>query len=1201
MNVEHLPAPCTRSRHRLLRRLYPFSRQSCTVTGYVAALLLAAPAAAPAPANLVQNSGFETGRKAWTPYAHGFAVDSETAHTGRSSARLQNTGPTRNSGARQIIVLDQTRPEPLLLRAWSRAENVRGVTGTNYSVYADIEFTTDTRPGRVDLPGLAITFAPGTHDWQQKSRIIATNLPIREIRLYLLFRNGCTGAVWFDDVELRPLSESPLSGAPADLPPISPDRLPPVFRALLDRTNPGRFAVCALSADDSTRIIVQNRPLALHEGAAADAFPPAPVRFSLPEPDTPASSGLRFCYFRKQPIVELTAGGAAGGTIRWFAALPAGTGVQHTSVTEWDVDHDEVRLGRVGDRAVIQAALTPRRPPVRLRLYLSNLGAPRRPSLAPPQTAARIATDDGLTLEWSRDARIAALRIGTRRFPANSANRDTEEPAGFSVADFYGLDVTVLTGRARKKEDAVLIEAGSEEAGLRLRASLVPSGNRIDVTATVEDRLRRGDRALDLLFNLPLDLAGWTWHDDITTARTLTSDVPVESNVYPWAVVTPPDRGAGIVLVIAPDAPCTFRFRADAKNRRFQIRFPLALVRDARIPWTARVRFSIFTADGRWGFRDAARRYYAAFPRAFRRTAPKDGGWLFACPTARVPDPQDYAYHEGGPAGWELDEKLGILTCPYRIPTQRQIVLPRLPDSDDEARAWIRRLAATLIPARWRLRGESAVAAARSNPHSGEYCLQMSRKPGDSAVWAVQDVVFDPPRKGPFIVSGWCRSRDVTGAPDRNFALYADVFPVEGPPLFAQNAPFDTGTHDWQQRRIRIDPKQPVQKIRLYLLMRGTHSGTAWFDDIEIVEPNSRRNYVRNNGFEQAAPHSYARMMLNCAAHDAAGRMYITRRDDVGADVRPKHPIYNIVTPVNCDPDLFADQPDRLTVGRFEIETILDLFARYPGIDGIYLDSVSGWISRRRNYRREHFPYLDAPLCYDPQTGAPFADGWVHTYEFLEALQRRLVPLRKVVFPNVGRGRRLAFLYFVSDVIGLEGGLRRGEFEPRLNFYRTLAYHKPVLVMDYLEVIGRPTRFNSRSGFERLWKWCTLYGAYPSIGRSCVEAWTRFSDVYQTFREPLRKLTAAGWEPVPYATADPGARIERFGSAKRKQLLFTVFNPGAEARTVRVRVDARDLGLKHAEGGLQAVDLMTGQRVTGAPWVLNLAPEGLAVLEVLGP
>lgn len=265
-----------------------------------------------------------------------------------------------------------------------------------------------------------------------------------------------------------------------------------------------------------------------------------------------------------------------------------------------------------------------------------------------------------------------------------------------------------------------------------------------------------------------------------------------------------------------------------------------------------------------------------------------------------------------------------------------------------------------------------------------------------------------------------------------------------------------------------------------------------------------------------------------------------------------------------------------------------------PALAGVYLDSISGWVSRYPNYREEHFASVDHPLTYDAETGRVCADGWEHTYEFMKELQRRLAARGKLVFPNLGRGRTLPFLYFVTDVVGLESGLHGTDYEARLNYYRTLAYQKPVLVMQYLEVLGRPTELSTPEGFERLWKWCALYGVHPSIGRACDTAWERHSALYRRFREPVRRIAAAGWEPVTHARAsDPRVRIERFGQPK-DGVYLTLLNTAAEPVQTRLEVDTKALGLPER---LTARDLLDGREFR-APFTLSLAPDEIRILHL---
>jgi hypothetical protein len=166
-----------------------------------------------------------------------------------------------------------------------------------------------------------------------------------------------------------------------------------------------------------------------------------------------------------------------------------------------------------------------------------------------------------------------------------------------------------------------------------------------------------------------------------------------------------------------------------------------------------------------------------------------------------------------------------------------------------------------------------------------------------------------------------------------------------------------------------------------------------------------------------------------------------------------------------------------------------------------------------------------------------------------------------------------------------------------MNFYRTMAYQKPVLIMDYIEVLGQPTRVGTREGFERHWKWCALFGAHPSIGRYCDKAWAMYPDVYRRFREPIRRIAAAGWEPVTYArTNHSGIRVERFGDGKRG-LYFTVMNVSSEAVEVSLEPDAQALGLPQ---GVQARDLLSDLAIS-SPLRFSLAAGDLRILQMSLP
>ena len=95
---------------------------------------------------------------------------------------------------------------------------------------------------------------------------------------------------------------------------------------------------------------------------------------------------------------------------------------------------------------------------------------------------------------------------------------------------------------------------------------------------------------------------------------------------------------------------------------------------------------------------------------------------------------------------------------------------------------------------------------------------------------ASQTVSLNQTVAEPVVATVCSRCEGVTGAPDSDYALYLDLVYADGTPLWGQTAPFDTGTHDWQTRKVVIVPEKPIRQISMHLLLRG-HGGKAWFRD----------------------------------------------------------------------------------------------------------------------------------------------------------------------------------------------------------------------------------------------------------------------------------------------------------------------------------------------------------------------------------
>lgn len=130
----------------------------------------------------------------WTPWQAGF-------HREGNMLVCDNGGDPRvQRGASQTVVLNQTRPDPIVATAWSKAENVGGGPDSDYSLYLDLEYMDGT-----PLWGQTASFSVGTHDWQRREVRVLPVKPVRSVTVNLLLRRH-TGKAWFRGATLSQLT-----------------------------------------------------------------------------------------------------------------------------------------------------------------------------------------------------------------------------------------------------------------------------------------------------------------------------------------------------------------------------------------------------------------------------------------------------------------------------------------------------------------------------------------------------------------------------------------------------------------------------------------------------------------------------------------------------------------------------------------------------------------------------------------------------------------------------------------------------------------------------------------------------------------------------------------------------------------------------------------------------------------------------------
>ena len=189
-----------------------------------------------------------------------------------------------------------------------------------------------------------------------------------------------------------------------------------------------------------------------------------------------------------------------------------------------------------------------------------------------------------------------------------------------------------------------------------------------DLSSPPSWRLSQSDappkgRALDLVVKVPAALEGWTWHRNWRADEKIVADsrfidaeqvggFPVSR--YPFSAVS--KDGAGFAFGTPLDADAYENRIVTAKG--IESRLPVGLLaRGEGLGTRARFRYLLFHFKGTWGFRSAAKAYYA---REAHKMPPvpagaKEGTWVWPIWPSKGPaDPDDF-----GHTFWEAPSSIG--------------------------------------------------------------------------------------------------------------------------------------------------------------------------------------------------------------------------------------------------------------------------------------------------------------------------------------------------------------------------------------------------------------------------------------------------------------------------------------------------------------------------------------------------------------
>lgn len=221
-----------------------------------------------------------------------------------------------------------------------------------------------------------------------------------------------------------------------------------------------------------------------------------------------------------------------------------------------------------------------------------------------------------------------------------------------------------------------VIQPGGEAKGVKLavKETAENASRLFDVTLSSS---AGGDRALTLVYALPLEAGEITWHSSLRKCETLKEDSgerfsaghsPCGTGLLSkWPLGAAAAGGCGEALGINPEAPAVFHLGVNPRYRRLFIAFDVALTPEKPTAHFGFVRHSFPAADG---LRGALAAYREVFPESFKVRTPKQGIWMAFRKISTVPNPEDFGFaFKEGDNETKWDDEHGYITFRYTEPT----------------------------------------------------------------------------------------------------------------------------------------------------------------------------------------------------------------------------------------------------------------------------------------------------------------------------------------------------------------------------------------------------------------------------------------------------------------------------------------------------------------------------------------------------
>lgn len=740
----------------------------------------------------------------------------------------------------------------------------------------------------------------------------------------------------------------------------------------------------------------------------------------------------------------------------------------------------------------------------------------------------------------------------------------------------------------------------------------IPKGMQIELQGKIQDK-RGVDRALQVMYNLPVNAEGWRWGDYIRGSREINGSTHYENvyeigdvrtqSTYPFASID--NNTHGMSIAVPMDVPRIYRKGYDLSDG-YSIQYDFGLSNQTlKIgPGFANFTLALYKTDEpEWGFRAVVKKYYEMYPQFFEKGNEMEGitRWQLDNVTSlNIKNVSDF--------GFAFDESF------YFVYNWDNIKNRYIEDANNK----IYTFQYTEPWGLWKTFGVNPIKPSYNTRISAleEDLLNGSNKNwrgilpmNETALAVMNSALYD--ENGKMYLdddnyfwqriwdSSWNQNYPTNPDPDipipNRFNISIKKYQMDSNKdggfiekwQLEHDASWDSVIHHSGNHSAKIMISGSSSKI----------SG-RWIGDKINVKPNTRYTFSAWGKTDNAGGNYPAVRVVEInkqgIANSSSQKNLIfwwnkTDWRQQNLTFTTLNDTYNILIYANIWNGYGTFWLDDVKLNEINSEDNLipnsgfEINERgnstFYETDGIAVDSVTaGYLwSQLENYRIEHQKYTDIPLIFSYTSKRVIILQLFSNYEFLEGM-RESIGKNKLIYSNIFPDA----YNFYGHIIDVAGG-EIGSVEPTVSdgwyetdktasYRRILSYQKTnVNIMQWKWL--KTNENIPRSEMENYIKYSTFYAIFPSIQNAGLNDYFYDKDLYERDRDLFKNyipiisnISKAGWEPITYATIDnKNINIERYGYFDKSNLYYTLRNTEATAQNGILVINLSRLGAQNVK------------------------------------